>query len=37
MGEIIRHIRKIDSDAFVIAHEASHVIGEGFKNIRKIF
>lgn len=37
MGEIIRHIRKIDPDAFIIAHEASHVIGEGFKNIKKIF
>jgi len=37
MSEIIRHIRKIDANAFVIAQEASHVIGEGFKNITKIF
>ncbi|HOO34083.1 MAG TPA: YitT family protein [Thermotogota bacterium] len=37
MGEIIRHIRTIDQKAFIIAQEASHVIGEGFKNITKIF
>ena len=37
MGEIIRQLRSIDSRAFIIAHEASHVIGEGFKNITKVF
>ncbi|HPF17608.1 MAG TPA: YitT family protein [Thermotogota bacterium] len=37
MGEIIRQLRSIDPRAFIIAHEASHVIGEGFKNITKIF
>jgi len=37
MGEIIRQLRSIDPRAFIIAHEASHVIGEGFKNITKVF
>jgi len=37
MGEIVRQLRTIDPRAFIIAHEASHVIGEGFKNITKIF
>jgi uncharacterized membrane-anchored protein YitT (DUF2179 family) len=37
MSDVIRHIRKIDQNAFVIAQEASHVIGEGFKNINKVF
>lgn len=37
MSEIIRHIRKIDQNAFIIVQEASNVIGEGFKNITKIF
>ena len=37
MGEIVRQLRSIDPRAFIIAHEASHVIGEGFKNITKIF
>ena len=37
MGEIVRQLRTIDPKAFIIAHEASHVIGEGFKNITKIF
>ena len=37
MGEIIRQLRSIDPKAFIIAHEASHVIGEGFKNITKVF
>jgi len=37
MGEIVRQLRTIDPRAFIIAHEASHVIGEGFKNITKVF
>jgi uncharacterized membrane-anchored protein YitT (DUF2179 family) len=37
MGEIVRQLRTIDPKAFIIAHEASHVIGEGFKNITKVF
>lgn len=37
MGEIVRQLRSIDPRAFIIAHEASHVIGEGFKNITKVF
>ncbi|HPE68801.1 MAG TPA: YitT family protein [Thermotogota bacterium] len=37
MGELFRHIRKIDPSAFIVAQEVSHVIGNGFKKINKVF
>ena len=37
MTDTIRHIREIDEKAFIVVQEATHVIGEGFTHISRIF
>jgi uncharacterized membrane-anchored protein YitT (DUF2179 family) len=37
MTDTIHHLREIDPNAFIIVQEATHVIGEGFTHISRIF
>ncbi len=37
MTDTIRQIREIDEKAFIVVQEATHVIGEGFTHISRIF